>query len=550
MPFWSRRGRSTDAGEHGSMVAESAPQRARAGGVVVPPPRGFEDGIPLGGTTKWNPGGVDSVSRPEFMAQLYGAYLACPWASASIDVIARTITAGGIEVTPKSEPGDDRLTPKIASPEVTQLQDLFDFVNPRMDIRQLMRGVITDLLIFGDAFLEIVMLAGRPVALYPLDSPSMIPLADEHGTIHAYTQQLDPQRTADFEPHEVVQFSLDAPRGGAYGIGAMQRCLLPTTAWLFTAGLLKETMRKGDPPHLHADMPAEMPDNDIERWRQRYTVRHLGVANVGAPIVTKGGALIKELAANKIAEYIATLDQKRNEIIASMGVPPRKLSIAEPGQLGGTGEGSSSDKTFRVNTCGPYSELIMEKVNFDLTISAFGIQDWHARFGEVDWRDDKTVEDIRDQRLRNGSWSLNKYRSEIGEPAVDGGDQSVLVDRQNLVLWSDLPALSHATVAAAQAGVAAPGLPTAAALDLKTNAAKAKALKNGVGAPGVNAEDIPALSPAQVAEALLAKATKSPGDEEAALAEAWNREYQLRRRRALKETRGVNVLIEDDGEHG
>ena len=72
------------------------------------------------------------------------------------------------------------------------------------------------------------------------------------------------------------------------------------------------------------------------------------------------------------------------------------------------------------------------------------------------------VEQIRDTRLRNGTWTRNRYAAEIGEPPVDGGDLAVLVDRQNLVLWSDMEAMSKATVAAknpAAAGMLPPGAP-------------------------------------------------------------------------------------------
>jgi hypothetical protein len=61
--------------------------------------------------------------------------------------------------------------------------------------------------------------------------------------------------------------------------------------------------------------------------------------------------------------------------------------------------------------------------------------------------------------LRNGSWTLNRYRAEIGEPPIDGGDDAVLIDRQNLVLWSDFAAMSKATVAAKQGKGNTPALP-------------------------------------------------------------------------------------------
>ena len=64
------------------------------------------------------------------------------------------------------------------------------------------------------------------------------------------------------------------------------------------------------------------------------------------------------------------------------------------------------------------------------------------------YRDSVIIENIRDTRLRNGAWTLNRYRAEIGEPPVPGGDDAVLVDRQNLVLWTQMKELSNAKIAA------------------------------------------------------------------------------------------------------
>jgi hypothetical protein len=57
---------------------------------------------------------------------------------------------------------------------------------------------------------------------------------------------------------------------------------------------------------------------------------------------------------------------------------------------------------------------------------------------------------------------LNRYRAEIGEPPVDGGDDAVLVDRQNLVLWADMQAMSKAMVASKGAPAVAAAQPPAA----------------------------------------------------------------------------------------
>ena len=57
---------------------------------------GYPTGIPLGGATEENPGETpvgSVVDRKAYMRQLLQAYLACPWASTSVDAIARTGTA-------------------------------------------------------------------------------------------------------------------------------------------------------------------------------------------------------------------------------------------------------------------------------------------------------------------------------------------------------------------------------------------------------------------------------------------------------------------------
>jgi hypothetical protein len=145
-------------------------------------------------------------------------------------------------------------------------------------------------------------------------------------------------------------------------------------------------------------------------------------------------------------DYLKFLEQKRDEIIASYGVPPAKVGIIESGNLGG-GTGEAQDRTFMINTCQPIAELILEALNFALAKNGFGVSGWRLKFRDIDMRDSKTVEDIRDIRLKNGSWTLNRYRVDIGEPAVDGGDQPVLVDRENLVKWADMDAASKASIA-------------------------------------------------------------------------------------------------------
>lgn len=451
----------------------------------VPPPTGFTYGIPVGGTTDYNQGvtSANDNDRRTLLEELYQSYLTCPWSSACVDVIARTITAGGVEVVWDGSTDDNDEEAPEAPENVVALRDLLDFVNPTEDIRQLMRGVIADLLVFGDAFLEIVWMFNRPVALYSLDVPSMAIIADEHGTVSQYVQVTETGQRAEFDPRDVIHISLDTPRSGLTGVSPTQKVLLPITVWLFAAATLKEVMRKGDPANIHVDFPQTETDTEIKKWRSQYQVQNLGPRNIGTPITTKGGAVVKELKAYAVAEYINTLDQKRDEILSGYGVPPNKVGVIESGNLGG-GTGTSQDKTFRVNTCAPTGEAVLEKLVYHLAFVGFGITDWKMRFGEIDWRDDTAVDTISSTRLRDGRWTLNRARIEIGEPPVTGGDDAILVDRANLVLWEDMAALSKASIdqkeqpaiaggVVAPAGPQEPGAPAPAGPPAKESANEA-----------------------------------------------------------------------------
>jgi hypothetical protein len=420
-------------------------------------PAGYAYGIPVGGTTEFNQGSASSdQDRRAMLEELYQSYLTCPWSSVSVDTIARTITAGGLEVVWN---GDAETAPK-PPPEVLALRALLDFVNPTEDIRQLMRGVISDLEVFGDAYLEVVWIANRPVALYSLDVPSVCVIADEHGVVQKYVQVTELNQRAEFKPHEVIHFSLDTPRSGITGVSPTQKVLLPITVWLFTAATLKEVMRKGDPPNIHADFPQETSDTKITLWKSQYAARNLGARNIGNPITTKGGATINELKAYAVDEYLKTLDQKRDEILSGYGVPPSKAGVIESGNLGG-GTGTSQDKTFRVNTCGPVAEAVLEKLIFHLARQAFKVPlDWTMRFGDIDWRDDKVVDEISAARLKDGRWTLNRARAEIGEAPVKGGDDAIIALSREVVRWVDVADFSQAAIAKTMTTDVLPNAPT------------------------------------------------------------------------------------------
>jgi hypothetical protein len=207
-----------------------------------------------------------------------------------------------------------------------------------------------------------------------------------------------------------------------------------------------------------------MPEPEVERWQNKYATRNIGPANIGTPITTKGGGKVGELQQTKLTDILAAKKEARNEIVSSYGVPPAKVGIIESGNLGG-GTGSDQNKSFWLDIIAPIAALIAEKLQFAIAVKGFGVKGWHVEWAGVDYRDDQTIENIRDMRLRSGAWTRNRYAADIGEPPVEGGDDAVLVARQDIVLWSDMKARSAASVAALSriddTGSAEPGGPPA-----------------------------------------------------------------------------------------
>ena len=451
LPAWLTRRKGTDSVP--VQVAETyKPQPERA---VVR--TGYAPDVPQGGINEYtaSTGAATQTDRRSLLQQLFEAYLACPWSWACCNAIARTITAGGLVTDWDTDTGEGDQPQPDKPPEVLALEQLIAFTNPDQDIRQLMRNVIIDLLIFADAFVEVTWWGDTPVALWNLDSPTTTPTADEHGQVTGYVQVTDYGLRAEFEEREVIHISLDSPRSGVFGISPTHAALLPITAWLFWASCGKEIARKGLPPNVHADFPAGTPEPEISKWSANYMRRNVGPRNIGTPVTTRGGAHLAELQAGKNMDVLAAKDQARDEIVASYGVPPAQISIIESGNLGG-GTGEEQRVTYKVDTCQPIAQTVLEKFNFKITMQGFGITDWFIKFRDVDYRASAVIEDNRDKRIRNGTWTINKARADAGEPPVDGGDDAVIIDRQQIVLVRDL-------ASASAAGIAAKGAPAVAA---------------------------------------------------------------------------------------
>ncbi len=465
--------------------------------------------------------------RKRQLVALAQMYVQCVWVSACVDAAAEAITAGGLEMAPVKSAIADPDPPR--TPQLVRLERLLRFVNRREDAIQLLRKAIVDLLVFGDAYLEVGFLLGEPAALWSLDAASMIVQTDRHGNLLGYLQVLEDNTRVTFTAEQVIHISVDAPRGGIYGCPPTQKVEVSATAWLWALAALKQMGKDGFVSRVHVDYDSAAQDKEIQRWWQRYLTRNRGVRNMATPVVTKNAKTFTELNRTAATEILSTLKDLRDQIVSGMHTPPQKVQIVESGNLGG-GTGEAQDKTWRAEVIGPIGNLVLEKLNYSIVQQGFGIQDWEIRFGQLDYRDSAVIENIRDLRLRNGAWSLNEYLRDIGiAPLPEAGDIHVLVARTGIINWEDMDDYSAAIVAQAAMGAQ---LPHPMSTDTPAGMPEPpEPVDPGESAPAA------AMIERHGGDTAFHRmvAGKSPADAEMGkLTEAWAKAYAHRRKQALR----------------
>ena len=73
--------------------------------------RGFEFGVPLSSEMP-SAQMAATAERQQVLQQLHDAYRTCSWMSAAIGVIARTVTAGDLQVVPDADIPEDEIPPE------------------------------------------------------------------------------------------------------------------------------------------------------------------------------------------------------------------------------------------------------------------------------------------------------------------------------------------------------------------------------------------------------------------------------------------------------
>lgn len=426
------------------------------------------------------------LSERDRKQALLDVYKGCVWVSSAVDAIANRSTSGGWAVEPIDQDDQNESNQE-------KIKALLLRVNPDEDFNQLLRAIIRDMGIYGEAYCEIIWKGGIPFQLVKIDCPSMTYTLDPHGMVTKYTQSLDKStETVDLSPDQVIRWWLPDPRASKAALSPISKVQDAVYQWNAMSEWATKFFKQGARPSFMVQFPDESSIDDARRFAKYFHENHTGRSNAHIPLMLFNGAKAIEFSKGTVEfDFLKSMGEVRDQILSAYGVPLSMLGIQETAHLGG-GTGESADKAFKANVINPILQTILEKLNWRLVIDGFKIDDSCIVVRQSDLRNDDTISSIQDKKIRNGTLTINEARAEDGRGPVQGGDEAVFAVSKEVLTVADFISMADTNEQNTQ-------------LDLETKKAQLDKIKNP-----------PAPPPVVVApkDATAAKGKQQPEDEE------------------------------------
>jgi len=410
----------------------------------------WDDTEALGITADMRRSGPGMLSDQDRKDTLYKAYLNSVWISACVDVISKRITSGGYTIEYCGS--NEQPTPEEEA-QKQQLQAFVEYTNDDEDFLQLVRSIVTDILIYGECFVEVVKQDSVPYSLHKIDCITMNYTLDPHGKIVKYIQNLyHSTETIEFQPDEVIRFWLPSPQAAKIALSPIERIMGSIDADVHMSDWVRSFFRKGARPNFWIKFPG--PKEEADRFviwlRENYT----GMANAHVPLVLYDEAELYEIGKGSVdVDFLKGRELMCKEILAGYQVPPALVGLIESGNIGG-GTGESQEKSFLRNACDPIKAMVMGQINYRITWQGFQCKCWRIGTHYADYREEGSVSVIRDRDIRNGSLNVNEVRRDMNRPPVEGGDVNIFATSRELQPLDRLNDLSQEQAAQAEATTA------------------------------------------------------------------------------------------------
>lgn len=214
------------------------------------------------------------------------------------------------------------------------LLDLLARPNPRETRADLFERAAGHLLVAGNAYLELVSVAGQARELHALrpDRIKIVPGAE--GWPEAYEYSVA-GRSVRFDmretPPPILHLSLFHPQDDHYGLSPLEAAGFAVDVHNAASAWNKALLDNAARPSgalVYSAAGGNLSEEQFERLKQELDDNYRGAKNAGRPLLLEGGLDWKPLSLSpKDMDFIAAKHSAAREIALAFGVPPMLLGI-------------------------------------------------------------------------------------------------------------------------------------------------------------------------------------------------------------------------------
>jgi len=338
-----------------------------------------------------------------------------PWVNACIDKTAEAVASVPFKIYAKQ---DDELV------EVTEgaIYEIFQSVNDYTTVHDFWEQMIIDLEATGNYFAEIVYQDKNPYSLHHM-SPDMVKIVpDPLKRIKKYTYTVN-ARTISLTPESVLHLRYYDPSSPLWGLSPLSSIALTLTADYYARAFNRRFFENDASVPAVLETEKNLQDQDIERLRANWKKAHQGVDKAHNVAVLYGGVQYKPTGTGpKDAQFLELIKTHREEICASLGVPPAVVGIFEYANY------ANSEAQMRMFWNDKILPLLakVEQMITEQFIQKFDIN----CFGKFDVSGVKALQeneaeltDIDVKMISYGLASVNERRAKRGLDPRPGGDE-------------------------------------------------------------------------------------------------------------------------------
>jgi PBSX family phage portal protein len=371
-----------------------------------------------------------AIPTPYDINQLADFYEDSTWHYRCVNAKVQTVCGLGWEIKPKEE---DRKQ----DAEYQKLKDFIDRPNRGETFFDLLQKFWIDYEALGNAYFEVVLNNGGELAeLYHIPAYTMRKLSSRasnlgdymqwrpNTTKHIYFEDFNNEKYLKSDINKVAHLFSYFLRSDYYGmpdfLPALGAIKLNDNALVHNLNFFENRAI----PAFAIVVEGGSLTPEAKRLVQSFLKsNYKGVANSYRTLyipTTKGVTVKFEKLSQEIdySEFAKMRIDNRDEIIAAHGVPPRMITIAQAGQLGGTAEAYYQLKIFKELIVAPRQKRFEHFLN-NIFFKGLGIENWEIAFNGIELDNPFNYAQQLAYLSQGNLITANEGRDVLGLPAIE-----------------------------------------------------------------------------------------------------------------------------------